>query len=31
LTEKMMQDPRTAISGVIAEMFAQFPGRASGG
>ncbi len=31
LTDKMMNDPRTAISSVIAEMFAQFPGRAGGG
>jgi hypothetical protein len=31
LTDKMMKDPRTAISGVITEMFAQFPGRAAGG
>jgi hypothetical protein len=31
LTDKMMKDPRTAISGVIAEMFAQYPGRAGGG
>ncbi len=31
LTKKMMADPRTAISGVITEMFAQFPGRAAGG
>ena len=30
LTDKMMKDPRTAISSVIAEMFAQFPGRAGG-
>ena len=28
LTDKMMKDPRTAISAVIAEMFTQFPGRA---
>ena len=31
LTDKMMKDPRTAISNVIAEMFAQYPGRAGGG
>ena len=31
LTSKMMKDPRTAINGVITEMFLQFPGRASGG
>ena len=31
LTDKMMKDPRTAIGAVITEMFAQFPGRASGG
>ncbi len=31
LTEKMMKDPRTAISGVITEMFAKFPARAAGG
>ena len=31
LTKKMMDDPRTAISSVIAEMFMQFPGRAPGG
>ena len=31
LTDKMMKDPRTAISGVITEMFLQFPGRAAGG
>ena len=31
LTNKMMKDPRTAISGVITEMFAQFPGKAAGG
>ena len=31
LTKKMMADPRTAISNVIAEMFLQFPGRAAGG
>lgn len=31
LTDKMMKDPRTAISNVITEMFLQFPGRASGG
>ncbi|MGH8203127.1 MAG: DUF4136 domain-containing protein [Steroidobacteraceae bacterium] len=31
LTDKMMKDPRTAISSVITQMFAQFPGRASGG
>jgi hypothetical protein len=31
LTDKMMKDPRTAISGVIAEMFTQFPGRAPAG
>jgi hypothetical protein len=31
LTEKMMKDPRTAIASVIAEMFAQYPGRAAGG
>ena len=28
LTDKMMKDPRTAINGVITEMFLQFPGRA---
>ena len=28
LTDKMMKDPRTAISNVITEMFAQYPGRA---
>jgi hypothetical protein len=28
LTDKMMKDPRTAISSVITEMFAQYPGRA---
>ena len=28
LTDKMMKDPRTAISSVIAEMFTQYPGRA---
>jgi hypothetical protein len=31
LTDKMMKDPRTAISSVITEMFLQFPGRAAGG
>lgn len=31
LTEKVMNDPRTAISNAIAEMFQQFPGRAGGG
>ncbi|MGH8242527.1 MAG: DUF4136 domain-containing protein [Steroidobacteraceae bacterium] len=31
LTDKMMKDPRTAISSVITQMFAQFPGRAAGG
>jgi Domain of unknown function (DUF4136) len=31
LTNKMMSDPRTAISNVIAEMFLQYPGRAGGG
>lgn len=31
LTDKMMKDPRTAIGGVIAQMFEQFPGRAGGG
>ena len=31
LTDKMMKDPRTAISGVITEMFLQYPGRAGGG
>jgi len=31
LTDKMMKDPRTAISNVITEMFAQYPGRAGGG
>ena len=31
LTDKMMKDPRTAISSVIAQMFAEFPGRAGGG
>lgn len=29
LTDKMMKDPRTAISNVIAEMFLQFSGRAA--
>ena len=28
LTDKMMKDPRTAISNVIAEMFLQYPGKA---
>ena len=31
LTDKMMKDPRTAISNVITEMFQQYPGRAGGG
>ena len=31
LTDKIMKDPRTAISNVITEMFTQFPGRAAGG
>ena len=31
LTDKIMKDPRTAISNAIAEMFLQFPGRAAGG
>jgi len=31
LTDKMMKDPRTAISNVIAEMYTQYPGRAGGG
>jgi hypothetical protein len=31
LTDKMMKDPRTAISNVITEMFTQYPGRAGGG
>jgi hypothetical protein len=31
LTDKMMKDPRTAISNVIAQMFLEFPGRAGGG
>ena len=31
LTSKMMKDPRTAINGVITEMFLQYPGRAGGG
>lgn len=31
LTKKMMEDPRTAISSVITEMFLQYPGRAGGG
>jgi hypothetical protein len=31
LTDKMMKDPRTAISSVIAEMFLQYPGKAGGG
>jgi len=31
LTDKIMKDPRTAISNVITEMFAQFPGRSAGG
>ena len=31
LTDKMMNDPRTAISSVVTQMFAQFPGRAGGG
>jgi len=30
LTDKMMKDPRTAISNVITEMFLQYPGRAGG-
>lgn len=30
LTDKMMKDPRTAISAVITEMFTQYPGRAGG-
>ena len=30
LTDKMMKDPRTAISNVIAEMFLQYPGKAGG-
>ena len=29
LTDKMMKDPRTAINGVITEMFLQYPGRAA--
>ena len=31
LTDKIMRDPRTAISNVITEMFLQFPVRAGGG
>ena len=31
LTDKIMKDPRTAISNAIAEMFLQFPGKAAGG
>ena len=31
LTDKVMKDPRTAISNAITEMFLQFPGRAAGG
>jgi hypothetical protein len=31
LTDKVMKDPRTAISNAIAEMFLQFPGKAAGG
>jgi hypothetical protein len=31
LTDKVMKDPRAAISKAIAEMFTQFPGRAAGG
>lgn len=31
LTDKIMNDPRSAISNVIAEMFLQFPGKAGGG
>jgi len=31
LTDKIMKDPRTAVSNAIAEMFLQFPGRAGGG
>jgi uncharacterized protein DUF4136 len=31
LTDKIMKDPRTAISNVIAEMFLQYPGKAAGG
>jgi hypothetical protein len=31
LTDKIMKDPRTAISNVIAEMFLEFPGKAGGG
>ncbi len=31
LTDKMMKDPRTAISSVVTQMFAEFPGRAGGG
>lgn len=30
LTDKMMKDPRTAISSVITEMFLQYPGRRAG-
>lgn len=29
LTSKMMKDPRTAINNVIAEMFLQYPGKAT--
>jgi hypothetical protein len=29
LSDKVMKDPRTAISSVVAEMFAKFPGRAA--
>jgi hypothetical protein len=29
LTDQVMKDPRAAISAVIGEMFAQFPGRAT--
>lgn len=29
LTSKMMKDPRTAINGVITEMFLQYPGKAA--
>ncbi|HZF14475.1 MAG TPA: DUF4136 domain-containing protein [Steroidobacteraceae bacterium] len=29
LTDKMMADPRTAVSTVIASMFAKYPGRAA--
>ena len=31
LTDKIMKDPRTAISNAITEMFLQYPARAAGG